>query len=283
MENINPEIIHYIDHCRARMKLQPNNMRVLDYGCGSGKSVLSLRLSGYQAFGVDIDKRTVLEGQKLLDQHGFDGKNILRSFDENNSIPFDDNYFHFVMSQEVIEHVNDLSIMAHDLRRVSTPGGFGFHAFRPQYNIIEPHFYMPFVHWLPKNKLRKYAIALFAYLGIGMHPPEIPSAGPRERANFLYCYSINQTFYRPYPIIGNAFRENGFGICFPITNHRKIRKSRLLSRLLKLPMLNNLLTWFIMTFRNAYLLTLSQNEDGTIHKYSQLENWKSELFVDIAA
>jgi len=126
-------------------------------------------------------------------------------------------------------------------------------------------------------------IALFAYLGIGMHPPEIPSAGPRERANFLYCYSINQTFYRPYPIIGNAFRKNGFGICFPITNHRKIRKSRLLSRLLKLPMLNNLLTWFIMTFRNAYLLTLSQNEDGTIDKYSQLENRKSELFVDITA
>jgi ubiquinone/menaquinone biosynthesis C-methylase UbiE len=279
MKNINPEIIRYLEHCQVSMNLQPNNMRLLDYGCGSGQSVLSLRLSGYQAFGVDIDKNAVSEGRKILDDHGFDGKNILFSFDENNPIPFDDKYFHFIFSQEVIEHVNNVSTMAQDLKRVSFPRSFGFHVFRPQYNIIEPHFYMPFVHWLPKNKWRKYAITLFAYLGIGKRPPEISKAKPREIANFQYHYSINQTFYRPYQFIGNAFRENGFGICFAATNHRSIRKSSLLSLVFKIPILNNLLSWFIMTFRHAYILTLSPNEDGTIDKYVQIKNWESELLT----
>ena len=66
MEQINSELIRYLDYCRATLKLDPINMRVLDYGCGSGQSVLSLRLSGYKAFGVDIDKEMIIVGQNRL-------------------------------------------------------------------------------------------------------------------------------------------------------------------------------------------------------------------------
>ena len=280
MKNINPETVNYLGYCQTRLNLQPQNMRLLDYGCGTGQAVLSLRLAGYEAFGVDIDRRAISDGQKLLDEHGFDGRNILFSFKENEPIPFDDKTFHFIMSHEVIEHIGDISIVTRDLRRVSAPDGLGFHVFRPPYNIVEPHFGMPFVHWLPKNKLRKCAIMMFAYLGMGMHPPEIPGAGPRERAEFLYHYSITRTFYRPYSLIGNAFRESGFGICFPATNHRKLRNSSLFSGLLAIPIFDRLLGWFILTFGNAYLLTQTPNsEDKLVEDQIQIGNWKSRLLT----
>jgi ubiquinone/menaquinone biosynthesis C-methylase UbiE len=251
-------------------------MRILDYGCGSGESVLRLRLLGYEAFGVDIDKSAISTGQKLLSERGFDGLRILFSFDENSPVPFNDKFFHFITSHEVIEHVGNISMMARDLRRVSAPGGWGFHVFRPQYNIIEPHFFMPFVHWLPKNALRKNVIMLFAYLGLGLRPSEIPEAGPRERANFLYQYSVNRTFYRPFSIIGEAFSENGFRICFPATNHRKIKQSKLFSWLRNTSVSDHILGWTIMTFLNAYLLTQTPVENERIDEQSQLGNWKFE-------
>jgi len=279
MENINSEILQYLYYCQEKLKLQPGEMRVLDYGCGAGQSVLSLKLAGYQAFGVDIDADAVSAGRKLLDKHGFNGREMLFSFDENTRIPFDENFFHFIMSQEVIEHVSDVSVMARDLRRVSAPGSVGFHVFRPQYNFIEPHFFMPLVHWFPKNRLRKYAILFHTHLGIGTHPPQIPGAGPKERAEFLYRYSINQTFYRPYPLIGGAFRNSGFGICFPITNHTKIRKSKTLSVLSKILPFGSLMTWMMMTFHNAYLLTQTPDAKGIVDTQIQIGNWKSELLV----
>jgi SAM-dependent methyltransferase len=279
LRHINPEVPQYLQYCQHKLNLASHEMRILDYGCGAGNSTLSLRLSGYEAFGVDIDEKAVLEGQKLLNEHGFDGKSILSAFRENTPIPFPDHTFHFVMSQEVLEHVSDISSVSRDLRRISAPDGMGFHVYRPQYNLLEQHFHMPFVHWLPKNKLRKLAILAFAYMGLGLHPREIPGAGPGERAEFLYQFSVNQTFYRPYWVIGSAFRQNGMGVCFPATNHRKLRKSRIISQLLDFPVLDKLLNSIVITFHNAYLLTQTPDEKGILKGRIQLGSWKSNFLL----
>lgn len=257
---INPEIFNKIKEFQQESNLSPEKLIILDYGCGSGKAVLALRFLGYQSYGVDIDNKAIAEGRNLLREHGFDGEILLRSCEENEPIPYPDGMFKFIFSQEVLEHVSDLSSMSSEIRRVSAPGGKSFHVFRPQFTFMEQHFFMPLVHWLPKNNIRRFFIMTFSCLGVGMRPPEIPNAGPFERAEFLYNYSVNQTFYRPYKDIGSAFVDKGFMVSYPATDHRKIKKSQALSAMLHIDVINRLLVWLISTFLHGYIMTTAPSD-----------------------
>lgn len=259
---INPEILNKIKEFQQESNISPDKLIILDYGCGSGRAILALRLLGYQSYGVDIDKKAISEGKNLLREHGFDGESLLLSCEENKPIPYPDGMFKFIFSQEVLEHVSDLSSMSSEIRRVSAPGSKSFHVFRPQFTFMEQHFFMPLVHWLPKNKIRRFFIMAFSCLGVGMRPPEIPNAGPFERAEFLYNYSINQTFYRPYKDIGSAFVDKGFMVSYPATDHRKIKKSQALSAILHIDIINSLFVWLISTFLHGYIMTTAPGDVG---------------------
>jgi SAM-dependent methyltransferase len=231
-------------------------MKVLDFGCGVGKAIRALRDKGFDAFGVEIRKSTVAEGRVALNAAGYEGERILIGVEPDQPLPFQDGTFHFVFSQEVLEHVDDLSAVARELRRVTKAGGMGFHVYRPQYNLIEPHFFMPFVHWLPKNKLRKAAILFFSYLGLGHRPADLPSeAGRRELGEFLYRYSVTRTYYRPYKIVAKMFEQNGFDVSFTPTEHRKLQKNPLLSWMSTRSPFSKFLEWSMSTFYTGYLLT----------------------------
>ena len=259
--SVQVEIKRYLQCYQEKTSLQPRQIRVLDYGCRSGEAVLDLKNLGYDAYGVDVDEAAIISARKLLSINQWDGEKILTAYHAGEALPFQSGFFHFVFSQEVLEHVGDLSAMAGEIRRVTIPTGMGFHIFRPQFNFIEPHFGMPLVHWLPKNQWRRWAILLFAYLGLGMRPPEIPGAGPRQRAEFLYKYSIERTFYRPYRKIGEVFRRNGFDVCCTALNHRRFHSSPLLLGLLNRPLVRVWIEWLIVTFHTSYLLTLIPGGD----------------------
>jgi len=276
MDHTNKEIVRYLLYQQKMLNIPPEKFRVLDFGCGIGLSVLSLKQAGFDAHGVDIDPGEVSVGRKLLADHGFDGENLLLVNNPDGTIPFDDHMFHFVMSQEVIEHVADLTLLACEIKRVLIPGCISFHVHRPQYNIVEPHFLMPFVHWLPKGIWRKYAITFFINLGIGKKPPEIPPPGKDVLIERYYHESIFETFYRPYRSIGQAFIDNGFYIAFPVTNHRRILNSRIFSMLLRIPLFEQFLVWFMMTFHNAYLLLRAPNEGKAIKTDFAMDNWKTK-------
>ena len=80
------------------------SVSVLDYGCGSGATVKELRRRGVNAFGCDV----FYEGgddSKSIDPTLLDG--AIRRM-PNNVIPFDSNSFDFVVSNQVMEHVENL-------------------------------------------------------------------------------------------------------------------------------------------------------------------------------
>jgi SAM-dependent methyltransferase len=273
---IAPEAARYLEICRQMMHCERHELRVLDFGCGHGEAVLALRELGYPAFGVDIDARQIARGQRELAAAGYDGEAILFGIEENGRLPFPDGTFGFVFSMEVFEHVRVLRPVCAELERVLAPGGYGFHIFRAPRSWQEHHFFMPLVHWLPKNAARRYAIRLYALLGIGLHPREIPNATARERGEFLYRYSIEQTYYRAPRHIGNALRHSGLDVCYVATNHRKLRKLGPLARLLNVGPLQRAATWAIMTFRVVNLLTRKPDPSRTEPRPHtlQLDRWR---------
>lgn len=75
---------------------------------------------------------------------------------DGNKIPFDDNYFDLVICNSVIEHVppEDRIPFVEELNRVSSR----YIVQTPAFEFpLEPHFIMPFIHWLPRKIGRSLA------------------------------------------------------------------------------------------------------------------------------
>jgi SAM-dependent methyltransferase len=118
---------------------------LLEVGTGSGgiahyfasKTDLDLAVSA-----VDVeDNRQVFD---KFDFHVVDGC----------ILPFEDASFDIVISNHVIEHVgqqDDQLLHLRELRRVMKPGGIGYLAVPNRWMLVEPHYRLPFLSWLPSR------------------------------------------------------------------------------------------------------------------------------------
>ncbi len=67
------------------------------------------------------------------------------------AMPFRSDTFDFIMANHVIEHVIDQSRLLREIERVLTPGGIAYMATPSKYTLIEPHYRLPFLSWLPQR------------------------------------------------------------------------------------------------------------------------------------
>ena len=197
--------IEVIEQYQTESGLKPSEMNILDWGCGRGRSVLWFRQRGYNAFGVDIDE-TPIENGKILFRKLNQNPDSLQQMNPDGTINFEDSYFHVVYSDQVFEHIENLGDVAKEMSRVMVSGGRGLHIFPPHLHFSEKHLYMPFIHWLPKNKLRKNLISLYVKLGIEPKWQELKHKNPQEKTDVYYEYSTQKTFYRKPGEIKNVFK-----------------------------------------------------------------------------
>lgn len=117
---------------------------VLDIGCGNGVIARELaRVVGESGavVGVDVvDQRTTFEG------YGFERVS-------GTTLPFQDNAFDVVITNHCIEHVGGRDEQLTHLReiaRVLRADGIGYLALPNRWAVIEPHFHLPLLSWLPR-------------------------------------------------------------------------------------------------------------------------------------
>ena len=187
--------LHYIEEYCQRNGLKPSQMNILDWGCGRGRATLWFRQRGYNAYGVEIDAKAVSNGRVLLERKGID-HSALRVLSDKGLSDFPSGFFHFTYSNQVFEHVRDLECVARELWRVTAARGEGHHVLPAPKEIMEGHLYMPFVHWLPKNKWRERLISVYVRTGREPRWSELKGQSVRIRAPRTYAYSVEQTFYR---------------------------------------------------------------------------------------
>ena len=117
---------------------------VLEIGTGSGAIAASLveavgPLGRVEAVDV-VDERVVTDGVRFTRVEGTE-------------VPFGDGAFDLVISNHVIEHVGDRSEQLRhlgELRRVLRPGGWAYLAMPNRWRVVEPHFKLPLLSWLPR-------------------------------------------------------------------------------------------------------------------------------------
>ena len=130
--------------------------RILDFGCGNGAKVVEFRERGFDCYGCDLRHARGLDAERLRRQQ------TLRVIERPYRLPFDDQFFSFVFSDQVLEHVRDHRLAFREIARVLQPGGVCLHVFPAKYVPIEPHVLVPMASWYRPF----WWIHLWAALGI---------------------------------------------------------------------------------------------------------------------
>ncbi len=86
--------------------------KLLDVCCGRGEFVDIYSDLGFDVYGVDKDSLACAKGLKVK----------VADIDRE-ALPFEDNYFDFIMMKSAIEHLGNVYHVMENLRRVLKPGG----------------------------------------------------------------------------------------------------------------------------------------------------------------
>lgn len=117
--------------------------RLLEIGCGAGVITSILAHEGgptLEVHAVDVvDARIVTDGYAFRQVDG-------------TALPYPDGHFDIVISNHVIEHVGDTGEQHNhlqEIRRVLADGGIAYLAVPNRWRLVEPHFHLPLLSWLP--------------------------------------------------------------------------------------------------------------------------------------
>lgn len=247
--------VRQLEKYSAARGLPPGQIKVLDWGCGRGRFVLWLREQGYEAYGVDIDLEPVQNGLPLFAAKGHNG-NYLRVLETDGKTNFENGFFDFVMTDNVLEHVSDLEKVVAEISRVTSSKGAGYHIFPAQRQLLEGHLFMPFVHWLPKNSLRKTLIRHYIKNGREPHWKEVEDATPEKKTDVYYQYSINHLFYRSFSQIQKSFKEAGFRVKTLSLQNPAVQGHKILGPLTRIRVVRPFIQWLVTTFKQVELLSM---------------------------
>ncbi len=78
---------------------------------------------------------------------------------KNEHLPFDDDSFDIIISNHVLEHVGNYKTQKthlFEMKRTLRDHGYIYLAFPNRYSIIEPHYRLPFLSWLPNKMASLY-------------------------------------------------------------------------------------------------------------------------------
>lgn len=112
--------------------------RVADLGAGTGliKSELE-KLAGRRITGFDIDPDFFVERDRMV------VADVLR-------LPVRAATFDFLVVNHLYEHVSDPAVLFREIERILAPGGRAYVSAGNRRAIVEPHFRLPLLSWLPK-------------------------------------------------------------------------------------------------------------------------------------
>lgn len=216
---------------------------LMDFGCGSGKWVQELRNMGFQAFGCGT--RYEIEPGIHTEKMITDG--IIRILDLNKYVlPFNDNTFDFIFSDNVFEHVQNYKETNAEIARVLKPNGLCLHIFPSRWRPIESHVFVPFASVFQSNFWQ------FLWVSLGVHNEWQDCRSPRQRARRFSNYLHQETNYLSRKNLIFEFTRYFKRIDF--VENKFLKYSRRGKSLHRITTLITFLPWMYSTFRSRVIL-----------------------------
>ncbi|RYZ73851.1 MAG: class I SAM-dependent methyltransferase [Lysobacteraceae bacterium] len=136
------------------LQARPQPMRMLEVGTGSGG--IAHYFGTHPQLRCEVDAVDVHDNRRVSE--GFRYHQVA-----DTRLPFADDSFDVVLSNHVIEHVGDeRAQFAHlaELRRVLRDDGIGYLAVPNRWMLVEPHYRLAFLSWLPHPLRTPYLRAM---------------------------------------------------------------------------------------------------------------------------
>lgn len=127
------------------LKLVPRDgvIRMLDIGTGAGG--IANYFGSHSNLCCEVDSVDVRDTRQIKNGYRF-------TLVDGVKLPFPDRQFDVVISNHVIEHVGDHDAQRFhldEMRRVLKSGGVGYLAVPNRWQVVEPHYKLAFLSWLP--------------------------------------------------------------------------------------------------------------------------------------
>jgi SAM-dependent methyltransferase len=219
-------------------------VKILDFGCGSGRLVRSFRKLGFDAWGCDI--RPSWKGSNDPSVKYLRVIPLASSY----RLPFKNASFDSVVSTSVLEHAQNKDKIFREIHRILVPGGQMLHLFPGKFFFpSEPHINVPLVNWIWPN-VPRFWLRLWAVLGIrnefqsGMRWREVVDVNA-EYVNSGLSYCTHRNLERTVKRI--------FGNCQFPNRYYVFNAPGKAARLCRILPFKNCTAWAIGRFRTGLL------------------------------
>jgi ubiquinone/menaquinone biosynthesis C-methylase UbiE len=142
------KIIRVLTHYLGRDDLA--GLTVVDLGSSTGFISDELAKAGGRVFGVDIDvPGLTMAASRFGDQVTF-------VCADGTALPLPDNSADVVVFNHIYEHVVDPDAVLVEIRRILSPKGVAYLGLGNRLQILEPHYKLPLLSWLPYGMADRY-------------------------------------------------------------------------------------------------------------------------------
>lgn len=170
----------------------PKDAKILDFGCGAGATVYALLDEGYS----NVSGYDVLDYVELRDPA--DRSRFHHTSRLELRLPFADNTFDLILSDQVFEHVLDQVTVFRELFRITRPGGHALHVIPARYPPIEGHIFVPFASIFP----HRWWFKLWALMGVRNEFQQGLSANETaDRNAFYHVEALNYVTSSCYKVV----------------------------------------------------------------------------------
>jgi ubiquinone/menaquinone biosynthesis C-methylase UbiE len=145
------KLLRVILHFLGREDL--DGLRVADVGCSTGFIANELTEAGGRTVGIDIDRPGLARAVERF------GDRVLFTLAEGDRLPFPDGSVDVIVFNHIYEHVVDPDAVVTDLRRVLSDEGVLYLGLGNKLGIVEPHYKLPFLSYLPPAAADRYVRA----------------------------------------------------------------------------------------------------------------------------
>lgn len=126
-----------------------NKARTLDLGCADGAITQTISPHVHSIVGLDLDAAALQQARTAANSAAY-------IFGNGARLPFAGQSFDLVICAQVYEHAGDQQELAAEIWRVLRPGGVCFFSGPNRLAIIEEHYWLPFLSWLPQRLADAY-------------------------------------------------------------------------------------------------------------------------------